>query len=501
MFLEVVLAVLVLVLSAVLWTLNKSRRINIKELEVNGTRRPLGYFEKFMVRGFGPNSNIAHACIIFSKRPLSSAQVQKAAQMLTDRYQLLRSCVDKTDPEKPYFAPMDNFRVPMETVTSTTSWQDVYEECLTVIYNLKRGPLWCLKFLPKVEYKVIPYCDVKDSNYPHQSAVVFGFHHVMIDGCSRIRLANHFLTFLDDVIKGVETRVEPMKMLPAMEYYIADEITPGLLALLMSVGSKLIMAVPGVRSLCLALFGKKNMYTERFGMEEERNPNVEQKTCIIPMEFSREDTSRLLARCRENKATIHGAVQASVSLALAKLFQEGEVTEEISLPVACTINLRPFIKGSPVPADCLGTYFMPLFIQHTVKPLHKMPDDFWKMASRTTEQVKFGISGRRLYDFIKFFKCFFHLSLNKDSRYPVLSALTNLGNCSFLDRSLEADVKFRAMHSCTDEHEAGPIFAARVVTFNGQMFFTICYYTNVTTKERAMEFANSVRETLKAALM
>ncbi|XP_041377864.1 uncharacterized protein LOC121390179 [Gigantopelta aegis] len=496
MLLEVVLAVVVLALTVVIWTVVKSRRVNIEDLEINGTRRPLGRFEKFMVTAYGSNASIAHACIVSSKHPLSSAQVQKAAEMLTDRYQLLRSRVDDSDTEKPCFVPMDNFTVSMETVDST-SWQDVLEERVMARYNTTTGPLWSVRFLPKVQYKVGLDSEVEDAEYPFLCGVVFGFHHVIIDGCSRIRLADHFLTYLDDVIKGVDTPVEPMKMQPAIEYYIADEINPGFLFQLFALTAKFVMAIPGVHSVCLMFFGKRTIYTEKCGLEEERHPNLGKKTCIIPMEFSREDTSRLLTKCRENNATVHGAVQASVSVSLAKLLQEGEITKEMELPVGCTVNLRPLIKGTPVPADCLGSYFVPMFIMQTIKP----PDDFWKMASRTTEQVKHGLKQGPANEFMNFYSFMMELNLSKDGRYIVISELTNLGNCKFLERTLQSEVKFRAMHSCTAEHDFGPIFSTRVITFNGQLFWTICYYTNITSRERAVEFAESVKETLKAALM
>ncbi|XP_041378383.1 uncharacterized protein LOC121390595 [Gigantopelta aegis] len=495
MLLEVILAVVVLALTVVIWTVMKSRRLNIEDLEINGTRRPLGNFEKIIVTSHGPNASIAHACIVSSKHPLSSAQVQTAAEMLTHRYQLLRSRVDDSDPAKPCFVPMDNFTVPMETIDST-SWQDVLEERVMSRYNTTTGPLWSVRFLPKVQYKVGLDSEVEDAEYPFLCGVVFGFHHVIIDGCSRIRLADHFLTYLDDVIKGVDTPVEPMKMQPAMEYYIADEITPGFLFQLSVLITKFVMSIPGVYSLCLMLFGKRNIYTETCGLEEERNPNVGKKTCIIPMEFSREDTSRLLTKCRENNATVHGAVQASVSVAFAKLLQEGEITKEMELPAGCTINLRPFITGTPVSADCLGSYFVPMFVMQTIKPR----EDFWKMASRATEQVKKGLQQGPANIFMKMCAFMVLLNLSKDGRFIVVSALTNLGNCKFLERTLQSKVKFRAMHSCTAEHHIGPIFSTRVITFNGQLFWTICYYTNVTSRERAIEFAESVKETLKTAL-
>ncbi|XP_041377663.1 uncharacterized protein LOC121390028 [Gigantopelta aegis] len=501
MLLEVVLAVVVLALTVVIWTVVKSKRVNIEDLEINGTRRPLGRFEKFMAKGHGSNATIAHACIVSSKHPLSSGQVQKAAEMLTDRYQLLRSRVDDSDPEKPCFVPMDNFTVPMKTVDST-SWQDVLEERVMARYNTTTGPLWSVSFLPKVQYKVGLDSEVEDAEYPFLCGVVFGFHHVIIDGCSRIRLADHFLTYLDDVIKGVDTHVEPMKMLPAMEYYTADEITPSFFFQVIDFAMKCLITVPGVHSVFLVLFGQRNVYTEKCGLEEDKNPNVGKKTCIIPMEFSREDTSRLLTKCRENNATVYGAVQTSVSLAFAKLLQGGEITKEMELPVGCTINLRPFIKDTPVPADCLGSYFAPMRIKQTIKPLQiqKSHDDFWKMASQVTELIKNAQKQGPAQNFKKYTSLMAHLNLFKDRRCPVISALTNLGNCKFLERTLQSEVKFRAMHSCTPEHDSGPIFSTRVITFNGQLFWTICYYTNVTSRERAIEFADLVKETLKEAL-
>ena len=95
-------------------------------------------------------------------------------------------------------------------------------------------------------------------------------------------------------------------------------------------------------------------------------------------------------------------------------------------------------------------------------------------------------------------------STNKDDehgrRSNNLIVYNNLGNCKFLHGSPDDDVIIRASFGCTAEHQQGSIFANSIITFNDQLFWTVVYYSNITSETMAQRYAGLIKETILKAI-
>ena len=82
-----------------------------------------------------------------------------------------------------------------------------------------------------------------------------------------------------------------------------------------------------------------------------------------------------------------------------------------------------------------------------------------------------------------------------------LLVFSNLGYCKFLDGTPDEDVILRAMYGCSAEHQHGPaIFGNNLATFNGKLFWTIVYYSNLVSDATAQKCADLVKETILNAI-
>ena len=85
-------------------------------------------------------------------------------------------------------------------------------------------------------------------------------------------------------------------------------------------------------------------------------------------------------------------------------------------------------------------------------------------------------------------------------RNEQLLVFTNLGYAKFLDGSPHDDVILRARFGCSAVHQRGSLFNNNIVTFNGKLFWTVIYYSNVVSDATAKKFADLVKGTILKAI-
>ena len=81
-----------------------------------------------------------------------------------------------------------------------------------------------------------------------------------------------------------------------------------------------------------------------------------------------------------------------------------------------------------------------------------------------------------------------------------LLVFTNLGYAKFLDRSPDDDVILRARFGAVAVHQRGSIFSNNIVTFNGKLFWTVIYYSNIVSDDTAQKYADLVKRTILKAI-
>lgn len=103
-----------------------------------------------------------------------------------------------------------------------------------------------------------------------------------------------------------------------------------------------------MRAVGMSLQG--NCFTRKYGVEIQRNPQIQLRTKIIPVEFTKGETGRLLKKCKEFQTTVQGAVWIAAGVAMVIMMEEQEYEVECGL----SVNSRPFFK-STVPNEYAGS--------------------------------------------------------------------------------------------------------------------------------------------------
>lgn len=463
-----------------------------------GTRR-LGYTEKIMyIEQKKGNLLLCNALILQSKKKISEDYIRMALTMLAERHPLLSKCVREDVCEGEYFfKDMEEFQADIRVDTSE-NWMNVMEnELLKKFENTEKGPLWRVVLLPDACYK---NCVKSDQSF--QCVCLFIFHHSIVDGTSYARLFGEFLDRLDEAIKNQVTKVEKMDMLPPMDAYIEDMRTNSAKERIIRNMARMINNIPLLRRLFIRAIFKIPHYIKVHQVEEVKNIKVGRRTCIIPVELPVAESTQVLAACKRRKVKVHGALQTAAAIAYAKLVTGGEILEELKIGASPTVNLRPYLDSN-VPSDYLGAYFTGCPYKNKVGPEF----DFWELAATASTQIHSFLQAKKMMSFFHiFYDCgnLFQDLLKYTRTLPGRRwddmVFTNLGNISFLNRDESSSVKIIARYGCSGEHNSGNVFANNIATFEGKVFWTFVYYSNITSEEVAKKFSDLTIDILVKAV-
>ena len=84
-----------------------------------------------------------------------------------------------------------------------------------------------------------------------------------------------------------------------------------------------------------------------------------------------------------------------------------------------------------------------------------------------------------------------------------------MGNCqfsptlimpSFQTGSPDDEVILLVRFGCSAVHQCGFVFSNNIATFNGKLFWTVIYYSNVVSDAAAQKFANLAKGTILKAI-
>ena len=447
---------------------------------------------------------VARAVVLSSKKPIKASVVKNAMILLTKRHPMLRMCIRKDQDGVFCFQEMDkvDFRQ-----LGTRDWRNVMEESLLEKFDAENGPLWRLIFLANARYK--PGTEIRDTtSYPNECICIFGFHHLIIDGPSLTRMFAEFINYVERLTNNEEPEVLSMSLLPSCHVYLHEAVGSKWYHCLMTAALNIFSSLPCFPVFMMGVvFGmsrKGNVFTKKYGIEVQRNPEIQPRTKIIPLEFSKKDTSSLLQKCKEHQTTVQGAIQAAGGFAMATLLDENE----FEIECAITVNARPFFK-SRVPNEYARPYLGFISCKNS---FIRSPDivKFWCMAKSISNDIHAKLKKNEhmksalMFDYMAPMLSRLFKSTNKDDehggRSNNLIVYNNLGSCKFLHGSPDDDVIIRASFGCTAEHQQGSIFANSIITFNDQLFWTVVYYSNITSETMAQRYAGLIKETILKAI-
>ena len=495
---------IVAILLTILWRKLGSRRTTFQKRYSHDNGRPLGVMEKWMRQGHDTAGYLilANTLVLRSKKLITGPVVRKAMELLMKRHPMLRMCTKKNHDGDYRLQKMANVHVDLREL-DTTDWKTVMEDSLLEEFDGENGPLWRVTFLPNARYEPDTEEDIPDIiSYPHEYICVFGFHHIVADGHSYMRMFAEFIKYVDKLINNEEPEVISMPLLAPVDLYINEVIQSKWYHRLMHLVLDILCIIPGFPEFMMSRMYGGNAFTAKYGVEIQRNPNIQPRTKIIPMELSKVETSRLLKACKEHQTTVQGAVQTAAGVAIVTMLEEQEWKVESNV----TVNVRPFLK-SEVPDDYAGVYF--LFLQ--CKDLIVSSPDaskFWSMARQASSDLHARLNKN---DHMKMWPMITGMArmmsgvtkaknYRSGQRNGQLVVFTNLGHAKFLDRSSDDDVILRARFGSVAVHQRGSIFSNNIATFNDKFFWTVIYYSNIVSDVTAQTYADLVKGTILKAI-
>ncbi|XP_070553078.1 uncharacterized protein [Ptychodera flava] len=299
----------------------------------------LEYIFLILLEKFGAMINV-YAIFVESKLPVTEELVRTAAKMVRARHPLLRmrvcDIIDTTGKKRYYFAPMYEDIVNVKTVEGD-NWQDVHQQELTSKFDTRAGPLWRIRIMRNGG------SGHKFEDGVYKSTLFVTFVHAIADGNTMMRFTDELLTNMSLVAEGKDEMPESYPLLP----HAHDILGIKELNWRESILFKLYFAF----SPFAKLIQKRNPFIARFGTEAERDSNAKRATCIIPIAFSREETSKVCDVSRKHNATVNGVLAAAASVAIAEIMQDGALTCDQEVETVHAVNLQRFyVKQTIDPA-------------------------------------------------------------------------------------------------------------------------------------------------------
>ncbi|XP_078373354.1 uncharacterized protein LOC144656935 isoform X1 [Oculina patagonica] len=495
------------ILLTILWRKFNGKRTLFRKQYSHDNGRPLGIMEKWCRQGHDTDGFLilANTLVLRSKKPITGPVVRTALELLMKRHPMLRMCTKKDQDGDYRLQKMANVHVDLREL-DTTDWKSVMEDSLVEKFDGENGPLWRVTFLPNARYEPDTEDDIPGiTSYPHECIIVFGFHHILVDGQSYIRMFAEFIKYLDKLINNEEPEVRSMAMLPPVDLYLEEVIQPKWYHHVMHQVQEMLCIIPGFPEFMMRRMNGGNAFTRKFGVETQRNPYIQSRTKVIPKEFSTDETSRLLKMCKEQQTTVQGAAQTAASVAMVTMLDE----HEWEVGTGVTVNIRPFLK-SKVPDDYAGMYF---FFLHCNNLVVSSPDaeKFWSMARQASRDLHERLNKNEHMKLWPMFTRIFRMEMTAGAakvkedrsgqRSDKLLFFTNLGHAKCLNSSPDNDdVILRARFGSSAGHPRGSIFSINIVTFNGKLFLTVIYYSNIVSDATAEKYADLVKGTILKAI-
>lgn len=471
--------------------------------------RPLGTLEEMLRYAHDTTGSLilANTLVLRSKKAITGAMVRKAMEQLMRRHPILRMCYQKNQSEEYHLQKMTTLKVDLRE-RDTTDWKSVMEESLLEKFDGKNGPLWRVLFLPKARYQSNADEEIPEiTSHPHECICIINFHHIVVDGPSYSRMFAEFKTYLSNALNNEEPQVSSMPMLPPVDLYLDEAAPSKWYHPLMPLVFRLLCMIPGFTARMMGGFAAKgNAFTRKYGVEIQRSPHIQPKTKIIPLEFTKSETSKFLKKCKEYQTTVQGAVQTAAGVSMVTMLED----QTLEVPTRVTVNIRPFLK-SKVPNDYAGAYYLRVECENL---LVSAPDPgmFWSMAKQASNDIHTQLKNNepvKKWSVMKFLFPVVLGMMNNElkeeddgcgGRRRQLLVFTNLGYAKFLDGSPEDDVILRARFGGCAEHHQGTVFDNNIVTFNGKLFWTVIHYSNIVSDAVAQKYASLVKETILKAM-
>ena len=470
--------------------------------------RRLGIFESAIDDLHSYGGSVRTIVLLLKSRvSLQASEVREVLERLPNKHPILRMRVKEIDVNR-RGKPLKCFIEMEEPCTldfyvkshkPARNWESTFEKELLSPFEASTGPLWRVRML-REEY------ESREGWYTN--TVLFTVHQVIADDTSLLKLCEDFLDFLNTKHNNNSSQNWDEKILsnilplrPALTELLKSHIT------LSQLDKMLLAFKPIFNRLLKRIVGKpRHQFTGVFPPISLQDPSTVKKTCILSRNLPKEAISRLAKNCKENKCTVHGAFIAATSIAMATMLQNGKIRMPMTIPLSFNVNIRQECNP-PLTSDELGCYSLDCEFKIPVPVRDETQEGFWNFAKKCTENLCQVVAKGKHHSILKslntldidFARKMYKVSKNKKTagRLDSLVNISNLGRHKFGSEVERKVYECSGVYFAAAGHNFGPVFGNNIVTINGNLLWSIVYYSNVVSQEVACQFADLVFETLK----
>lgn len=482
--------------------LRQKRKEKEGDYAVDQVGRRLGVFESVIDDFHSYGGSLQTIVLLLkSKVSLQTSVVREVLARLPKKHSILRMRVQeigmngKGKPLKCFIEMDEPYSVDfyVRSHKPARNWESTFEKELLAPFETSAGPLWRVRMLRE---------EFEPREGWYSNTLLFTAHQVIADNTSMLQLCQDFLEELNQsqcCDEKMELNSLPLR--PSLTKLLKHHIKLPQL-------DKILLALEPIFTwLLYRIMGKpRHQFTGIFPPTGLQDPNTLKKTCILPRHLPKEAISQLARNCKENKCTVHGAFIAATSIAMSTMLQNGKIGIPMTIPLSFNINTRQECTPS-VSSDELGCLSLDCELKIPVPVINESKEAFWNFAKKCTQDLQEAVAKGKHHSTLKLLhslnidlpRKMYKVSKQKKTagRLDTLIKISNLARHKF-----RSDVEPRA-YECSEvyfagaEHNFGPVFGNNIVTVNGNLCWSIVYYSNVVTQDIACQFADLVFKTLK----
>jgi hypothetical protein len=228
-------------------------------------------------------------------------------------------------------------------------------------------------------------------------------------------------------------------------------------------------------------------------------------TKLIPMDFTEEETGRIIQKCREHNIKVNGYATAAAAIATGNLIRKytknPELKKEITFDSTCMFNMRQACTPPMLP-EHVGFLVAIIPQPLTVADDGTNRDAFWELAKKCHQEVHSMIGGDLPIESVKLFN---YLSRNDrffkrfaEAENPhAIYYMTNRG--SFEVKSQYPDEEgactFEGNYwACSEQESNFDMFVQNLQSVNGRMTWTLVYSGHNCSDEIAKGYLDNIRD-------
>ena len=372
-----------------------------------------------------------------------------------------------------WFKRMKNFILDFE-ITSKDAIE-TFRQLIDTTYDLFTGPLWKVRLV---------LSNVEEKTGQYSAVLIFCIQHSITDGTSNMHICREFVSILNKIIKGQKVEPKAIPLAPIIDSSV-------------NIGSR-------ITFLAKYLWRKLvSMIVDNYYQETSFNgalpvPKTKEATVkVLFDDFTKTETDKLIAMCREAKITVNSFVTTVTNFALLRTAQSrsGKSLEKKSISVGHCVNMRRYFENQEQ-AYTTGCHLS--FLDHKIKISLADIKDFWATAKRIHRDIRNKLEVQKLplniVPIIQSGRLFlltnnFLIQKGFKNITACHYGTTNMGNLKDLLPEPKEDDNIEItyiLRSVSNQITINP-FTLSFHTFRDRFMISIDYYTNKMEEEVAQE--------------